>query len=38
VALSLGVKLGYTDVRVLSAGIGGWPGAKLPFDSGKPLV
>ena len=32
------IKLGYTDVRVMSAGISGWLGAKLPFDSGKPLV
>ena len=31
-------KLGYTDVRVMSAGISGWLSAKLPFDSGEPLV
>ena len=30
-------KLGYTDVRVMSAGISGWVGAQLPFDSGEPL-
>ncbi len=27
-------KLGYTDIRVMSAGIVGWTGAKLPVDSG----
>lgn len=27
-------KLGYTDVRVMSAGIGGWIGARLPVESG----
>ena len=27
-------RLGYTDVRVMSAGISGWVGAKLPVDSG----
>jgi len=27
-------KLGYTDVRVMSAGITGWQGAGLPVDSG----
>lgn len=27
-------KLGYTDVRVMSAGIAGWLGAGLPVDSG----
>jgi rhodanese-related sulfurtransferase len=27
-------KLGYTDVRVMSAGISGWLGAGLPVDSG----
>ena len=26
--------LGYTDVRVMSAGIVGWVGARLPVDSG----
>jgi len=26
--------MGYTDVRVLSAGIRGWLGANLPFESG----
>lgn len=31
-------KLGYTDVRVMSAGISGWLSAKLPFDSGEPRV
>jgi len=28
------VKLGYADVRVMSAGITGWLGASLPVDSG----
>lgn len=28
-------KLGYTDVRVMSAGISGWVGAQLPVDSGE---
>ncbi|MFC5461483.1 rhodanese-like domain-containing protein [Massilia niabensis] len=28
-------RLGYTDVRVMSAGISGWVGAKLPVDSGE---
>ncbi|MFC4930203.1 rhodanese-like domain-containing protein [Massilia sp. GCM10023247] len=28
-------KLGYTDVRVMSAGITGWVGAGLPVDSGE---
>ena len=28
-------KLGYTDVRVMSAGISGWVGARLPVDSGE---
>jgi rhodanese-related sulfurtransferase len=28
-------KLGYTDVRVMSAGIAGWQGADLPVDSGE---
>ena len=27
-------KLGHTDVRVMSAGISGWLGARLPVDSG----
>ena len=27
-------KLGYTDVRVMSAGIAGWLGAGLPTESG----
>jgi len=27
-------KLGYTDVRVMSAGIVGWTDAKLPVDTG----
>jgi rhodanese-related sulfurtransferase len=27
-------KLGYSDVRVMSAGISGWLGAGLPTDSG----
>jgi len=27
-------KLGYTDVRVMSAGITGWTDAQLPIDSG----
>ena len=27
-------KLGYTDVRVMSAGITGWTDARLPVDSG----
>ncbi|MGX4640779.1 rhodanese-like domain-containing protein [Massilia sp. SYSU DXS3249] len=27
-------KLGYTDVRVMSAGISGWLGARLPVESG----
>jgi rhodanese-related sulfurtransferase len=27
-------KLGYTDVRVMSAGITGWVDARLPADSG----
>jgi rhodanese-related sulfurtransferase len=27
-------KLGYTDVRVMSAGIAGWLGAGLPIDRG----
>ena len=27
-------KLGYSDVRVMSAGISGWLGAGLPVDSG----
>ena len=27
-------KLGYTDVRVMSAGITGWMAAQLPVDSG----
>ena len=27
-------KLGYTDVRVMSAGITGWTDAQLPVDSG----
>jgi rhodanese-related sulfurtransferase len=27
-------KLGYTDVRVMSAGIAGWTDAKLPVHSG----
>jgi len=27
-------KLGYTDVRVMSAGISGWLAASLPVDSG----
>lgn len=27
-------KLGYTDVRVMAAGIVGWTDAKLPVDSG----
>ncbi len=26
--------LGYTDIRVMSAGITGWTGARLPVDSG----
>lgn len=30
-------KLGYTDVRVMSAGISGWVGARLPTDCGEPL-
>ena len=28
------VQLGYTDVRVMSAGIAGWLNAQLPTDSG----
>jgi rhodanese-related sulfurtransferase len=28
-------KLGYMDVRVMSAGISGWVGAGLPVDSGE---
>ena len=28
-------KLGYTDVRVMSAGITGWVGARLPVESGE---
>lgn len=28
-------RLGYTDVRVMSAGISGWLGAGLPVDSGQ---
>lgn len=28
-------KLGYTDVRVMSAGISGWMGARLQVDSGE---
>ena len=28
-------KLGYTDVRVMSAGISGWLAAKLPTESGE---
>ena len=28
-------KLGYEDVRVMSAGIQGWMGARLPFESGR---
>ena len=27
-------QMGYRDVRVMSAGISGWMGAKLPTDSG----
>lgn len=27
-------KFGYTDVRVMAAGISGWTGAKLPVESG----
>ncbi len=27
-------KLGYTDVRVMSAGISGWTDAQLPLESG----
>lgn len=27
-------KLGYTDIRVMSAGIAGWTDAQLPVDSG----
>lgn len=27
-------KIGYTDVRVMSAGITGWTDARLPVDSG----
>jgi len=27
-------KLGYADVRVMSAGIAGWLGARLPVESG----
>jgi rhodanese-related sulfurtransferase len=27
-------KLGYTDLRVMSAGITGWTGARLPTESG----
>ena len=27
-------KLGYTDIRVMSAGIAGWTDARLPVDSG----
>lgn len=27
-------KLGYTDIRVMSAGIAGWTDAHLPVDSG----
>jgi rhodanese-related sulfurtransferase len=27
-------KLGYTDIRVMSAGITGWTDARLPVDSG----
>lgn len=27
-------QLGYTDIRVLSAGIAGWTGARLPVESG----
>jgi rhodanese-related sulfurtransferase len=29
------VKLGYTDVRVMSAGITGWVSANLPTDNGE---
>jgi rhodanese-related sulfurtransferase len=29
-------QLGYTDIRVLSAGITGWTSANLPVDSGAP--
>ena len=29
-------KMGYSDVRVLSAGISGWLKAKLPTESGEP--
>jgi len=28
-------KLGYVDVRVMSAGITGWVGARLPVESGE---
>ena len=28
-------KLGYTDVRVMAAGINGWVGARLPIQSGE---
>jgi len=28
-------KLGYADVRVMSAGITGWVGARLPVESGE---
>jgi rhodanese-related sulfurtransferase len=31
-------KLGYTNVRVMSAGITGWLGAGLPVESGEPVV
>lgn len=31
-------KLGYTNVRVMSAGITGWVGAGLPVESGEQLV
>lgn len=30
--------LGYTDVRVMSAGIKGWVDAQLPVDSGEPAL
>ncbi len=29
-------KMGYTNVQVMSAGIRGWLGAKLPTEGGRP--
>ncbi|MGZ3181498.1 MAG: rhodanese-like domain-containing protein [Telluria sp.] len=38
IAARKAVKLGYTNVRVMSCGISGWLSAQLPFDRGEPEV